>query len=374
MGVAKHEARIEPALCVCVALVLCIFSVALASCVLRRGNHRLTNVPATAKCLVSGLLLGLSLFVMTPSALKQLPRDETAAQHVMLVYVSSALVMYVVHHVLMDHQHTHSNSSGPHDHSKMDGVDLESCACETPKKALGIFQKPRYCPPAKTPLPVPAPSKSPSSQSLTCADVVSVLLRAMPYTIHAVIDGATLGTAHSTMVLMSLAVPIALCAVQDVGTIIVNLTATGASRHVIFVTVASFAAGFPLGTALTAALIAGSGLSGDSAPSAAGTGEGVALLKACAGGVFAYMALFELAPPHAHGRLANLRYAVAFAGGLALVLLSEAGEDWAVDKIFASERAATDFVRVSTASTPSGRVPRDHGLTPPGTYGDHHVR
>ena len=68
-----------------------------------------------------------------------------------------------------------------------------------------------------------------------------MLLRALPYTIHAIIDGATLGTSPSAMVLFSLAFPVTLCAVQDVGTIILALSACDGSRHALYVTLVCFA-------------------------------------------------------------------------------------------------------------------------------------
>ena len=48
-----------------------------------------------------------------------------------------------------------------------------------------------------------------------------------------------------------------------------------------------------------------------------------------AGGVFVYMALFELAPPHVHGRLPNLRLLLVFTTGFVTAYLTEAIESWA---------------------------------------------
>ena len=44
-------------------------------------------------------------------------------------------------------------------------------------------------------------------------------------------------------------------------------------------------------------------------------------------GLFVYMALFELAPPHAHGRIQNLKYFCAFGFGLLSAYLADAFED-----------------------------------------------
>ena len=47
-------------------------------------------------------------------------------------------------------------------------------------------------------------------------------------------------------------------------------------------------------------------------------------LRAFAGGLLLYTALFELAPPHAADRRTHWRYLLGFVGGLAVVLISEA--------------------------------------------------
>ena len=62
-------------------------------------------------------------------------------------------------------------------------------------------------------------------------------------------------------------------------------------------------------------------------------------LRAFAAGVFVYMAIFELAPPHAHGRGLSVRYLGAFAAGLALIVLSEAAENGAESSIFTATAA-----------------------------------
>jgi hypothetical protein len=357
MGVAEQFDPLLGLFCVGCAVGVGAFAVALASCVLRRGNQSLTQVPPMAKCFVSGLLLGLGLFVMLPSALGRLPPDETAAQHVMLIFVASIVAMFLVHHVLMDHQH-----GGP-EHAPQG--DIEGCPCassnmSTPagraaggRSLFGLStDKPKHCLPIKKALPnmsspllappVPPPSTVPPPSVVLsgCASAATVLLRALPYTIHAFIDGATLGTSSSALMLVSLALPITLCAVQDVGTIIVNVTATGAGTRVALFTVACFALGFPLGTAATVALFAGADAASAFVP-----------LRACAAGVFIYMAIFEMAPPHSHGRLPSLKYVSAFCAGLLFILASEAAEGWAVGTIVAAGSAHTSMAGSSIAGS-----------------------
>lgn len=331
-----HAVTLVVAVCIGASAIL------LAAVVLRSSSRqRLLSVPATARCFVSGLLFGLGMLVMLPSALDALPQlgGSTSSQQVVLYFIGAAFLMFCVNHVLLEHQH-----GDAHGHAAAD-ADIESCescpAAAGVKAKLQFGLRPAHCPPCKKPAhcpPVRTPLTTSGSQgAATVADVLSVLLRAAPWTIHALIDGATLGTAQSTMVAIALAVCIALCSVQDVGTILVNAAANGATHRATLCTIALFAAGFPLGSLLTVALV--------SAHNAAAV---LVPLHAGAGGIFLYMALFELAPPHAHGRCTNLRYCLAFASGVLLVLLSEAAEElvkgWAL-------AASSTLVQ-----TPSGRL------------------
>ena len=73
----------------------------------------------------------------------------------------------------------------------------------------------------------------------------------------------------------------------------------------------------------------------------------VGRLRAFAAGLFLYMALFELAPPHAHGRVAALGHLIAFSAGLALVVVSETVEDIAVAGIVEDELSAASNLTAS---------------------------
>ena len=51
------------------------------------------------------------------------------------------------------------------------------------------------------------------------------------------------------------------------------------------------------------------------------------VLRCVMAGLFVYMALFELAPPHAHGRGQNLKYFIAFSFGLISAYMADMFED-----------------------------------------------
>ena len=325
-GLAVHK--------VLVAAVICLFSIGLACVALR--SRVMTNVPPAAKCFVSGLLSGLGLLVMLPSALEE-SHPAMSSEDVMRTFVAAPVLMFLIHHVLLGHEH--GDLDGQHAGHLHIGAQLSTmdpCVCEKQATVtLSGLTRPTHCPPVNTPVKAEAP---PTNCAVCAKQTPAVLLRAVPYTIHAFIDGAMLGTAHSATLLASLALAISLCAVQDVGTIILNLAATGASRRVTLITAWLFALGFPLGAAVSVAL----------GPSAGADASTLVPLRAFAAGVFVYMSLFELAPPHAHGRLESLRFLCAFAVGMSLVFLSEAAESWAVGSFFDAEVSGATVSNVSS--------------------------
>ena len=350
------------------AALVGVFSISLAACALRSNAKgtasRLTTVPALAKCVVSGLLAGLGLVVMLPSALEHRPADMSL-QSALLVFCSAPLVMFFVHHVVLNHVHDHGGAA------EAEGGDSfhMDCECGVPavKRSMlvGWGDKMTFCPPVgkgipQVPMP-PAPqrAKPKAGQPLEkCTAAASVLLRALPYTVHAAIDGALLGTARSATTLASLAVPITLCAMQDVGTIMMSLAAANASYRAKMVTTALFGIGFPFGASLALALTAASTASASDHASAE---RALCNLRAFAAGLFLYMAIFELAPSHAHGRLVNLRYLLAFTVGFALAFSSEAAESWFVEHATAKAApvgragawAAVEIVKRSAGGMPA---------------------
>ena len=333
------------------------FSVGLAVFALqhRRTATYLRTVPPVAKCFVSGLLAGLGLLVMLPSALELKPPSYPATK-LLFAFCAAPVALYLIHHVLLEHQHAPGSraSCGPHMIQVKKGKGPATLITSGTLQ-FGTQAKPLYCvssgpkPVADSTAAKPGSadnkarrgheceaaaqfasdtaqayalleaglakleSSMPKEARETLAGCTSVLLRAIPYALHASIDGAVLATATSLRMLASLALPIALCAVQDVGTLLVALVACRASRRAKLAIASCFGLGFPLGASLVLA-------AGALSPS---SGTSVALMRAFAGGLFLYMAIFELAPPHAQNRRAHLRYALGFVAGLSLVVVSE---------------------------------------------------
>ena len=365
---------LEPEL-LAVAAAIGAFSVGFASFALHneRATSYLRSIPPALKCFVSGLLSGLGLLVMLPSALEHRPAGQPT-MYLLCTFCAAPVVMFFVNHVILDHQHLDSKACGPH----LIAVDGKGSVAFT-TGTLQFSKKPTHCvklgpkgarsdsvkPEAKEPRSLcQLESASCGLGCLDCTPIVeatvpegcrdaivrgtSVLLRALPYMLHSSIDGAVLATATSPKMLASLALPIALCAVQDVGTILVALAASRASRRVKLITAGCFGLGFPLGTSLACA----SGVLGTSSSSTAPLAGPELLLphlRAFAGGLFLYMALFELAPPqaHTHNRRTHLYYLLAFVAGLGLTALSELVED------AGAQVGAGHFLTALAAAVPS---------------------
>jgi len=125
---------------------------------------------------------------------------------------------------------------------------------------------------------------------------------------------------------------------------VLTLSASRASRRAIIASAACFGAGFPIGAGLLVALA--------SSPSAA---RAALALPAVAAGLFLYMAVFEFAPPHAHGRKASLAQWLAFSSGVALAYATEALEHWAeAAAVGAAARADLEATRRTGNSTGAG--------------------
>ena len=330
---AEAEPMLSTAACVA-GLIVCVFSVILAVCALAStaSQRRMLNVSPSVKCFVAGLLCGLGLFVMLPAALDELPyMPGWTTQDMMFVFASAPPIMFFVHHVVLGHSHHHPSG---HQHllPNQQCGSSESCAlehapgtgssictlCDAPAAKRIIFGQPtsKICIVVGTDMraqPV-APKKS-VLRLQWVGEVAVAALRAWPYFLHSMIDGAMVGMAQSWQMLVSLTLCVSLCAVQDVGTILISLSASGASRSVKLASNLLFAVGFPVGASLGVAFAATVAL---------------APLMAFASGLFLYMAIFELAPPHAHGRWAALTQLFAFSAGIGLVVVSEAIEDWAM--------------------------------------------
>lgn len=166
---------------------------------------------------------------------------------------------------------------------------------------------------------VPPESRRPSADDQpppTPEELVLVFVRATAWFVHSVLDGAMLGAAQSLPILFATAIPVIVCAVQDVASLVVSDAARRQTNGQTVLTSIVFAMGFPVGTALVACM-----------PTWTETELALPLLRAAVAGIFFYMAIFELAPPHAHGRWASLLQLAAFMLGVSMAYIAELAED-----------------------------------------------
>jgi len=159
--------------------------------------------------------------------------------------------------------------------------------------------------------PTPAPSSQASTPPLgpsSCQRASAVSVRVGAWMLHAMVDGMVLASAPSTTVLLATALPVTLCALQDVAAFTVTMARLGFdSPRVLTAAVVALSCAFPLGALLSHAAL-----------SSAASESAVNVVRTVVAGVFVYMALFELAPPHTHNRIANTIYLLCFVGAAAL--------------------------------------------------------
>lgn len=145
----------------------------------------------------------------------------------------------------------------------------------------------------------------------------ALLTRVAAWLIHSFFDGIILGSSDPRpSVMLPLTFAILVCAVQDVAGMYIYFSTRKVDRTFLIVTIVGFAFCFPLGAGVSVAAFWGQRQS-----------EWVDLLRVALAGLFVYMALFEMAPPHAHGRWNNMKYALAFSFGLGSAYLADAFEE-----------------------------------------------
>lgn len=159
-----------------------------------------------------------------------------------------------------------------------------------------------------------------------CQRVCAVAIRVCAWMLHAMIDGMVLSSAPSTYVLIATAVPVTACALQDVAAFTVTMARLGASsRRSLTAAVVALSCAFPFGALISHIVL-----------ESASSDTAVNVVRAVVAGVFTYMALFELAPPHTHSRAANCCYLLCFTCGAAVAYLANVVEQLTADEANAS--------------------------------------
>ena len=291
-----------------------------AALVLRRRTRATLQVPPQVMAALSGLLVGLSLLVLLPTALEGLRKTATPEDRVLLSFAFGPVAMYFFHHVVLGHNCDHSGNGESQQQpawwqKKDDCSGCETCA---PAGAPGIA--PGAAPMALPPLP----SRMTTPNASKCARACGIVLRVSAWAAHALLDGFMLGSAQSVGVVGALSLPVALCACQDATSLTLGHVARGEPAHEAIAAALILALCFPIGT--ISALILSHW------PSAGMVSNDTLLhVRAFTAGIFLYMAIFEFSPPSAHGRYQSLGWLIAFCVGLSLAWAAEAFEDAMVE-------------------------------------------
>jgi len=294
------------------AALVCSTVIALACIMLGSGLlYRGTSLSASplVLCCVTGLLIGIAMLVVLPQAFENLLTKELwPAERIFALFVSAPLIMFFLEHVVIDHEHVHVG--GPAGGPEGENCDHENCDHEpnipyamrfTPAKEAG----------ESTPLQ-PAEKEA----SGRCPDF-GLLLRLWAWMMHAMLDGVLIGSAEQLAVIIPLSFAILVCAMQDVAGLFIYFNARGATTRFVAIAIVLFAVAFPIGAGISLVVFR------DSKENALV----LDVLRCVMAGLFVYMALFELAPPHAHGRGQNLKYFVAFSFGLLSAYMADVFED-----------------------------------------------
>jgi len=307
-------------------------------------------------CSVTGLLIGLALTVVLPQALERL-MTVMPSERIFIIFILAPLAMFIWEHVVLDHQHIHpladGSTAGCGEVGCDDGCgDLPEEAPDTSAPGGGWAFKPKKSKPGEktsllgkgkkgTVMPSGMPGGEAGAPAAAEGGIPSrwmpkmlqpgcqpiwliwlfekwaLLMRLIAWLIHSFFDGIILGSSDPRpSVMLPLTLAILVCAIQDVAGMYIYFSTRKVDRTFLVCGIVGFAFAFPVGAGVSVAAFWGQRQS-----------EWVDLLRVALAGLFVYMALFEMAPPHAHGRLQNLKYALAFSFGLGSAYLADAFEE-----------------------------------------------
>jgi len=162
-------------------------------------------------------------------------------------------------------------------------------------------------------------SEVPMTDSQRRCVALGSIIRLLAWIVHGLLDGSLIGGATSLQTLISLSFAIGVCAIQDVAAFSIFLTERKCTPKEIGSMVLAFSLTFPAGTIVS--LAAADALNGSAAWDS---------IRCAIAGLFVYMALFELAPPHSHSPVVVCLYTLAFCLGLFCAYSGEFIEDLSV--------------------------------------------
>lgn len=214
---------------------IALLTIAVVSCLIRgRTAHAIAaGLSPPLASSVCGLLCGLSLLVMLPSAMEALEGHGRGHDHSLVVFVGAIVGMYFLHHVVLDHQ-CGAAALLPQQQPKAKSEDGKSKrqGAKPPNPwqheyANGMGECGPCCQPVDedpqqdeegAPLLGTSGRTAAADQPPWCLEccgrATAHAVRTGAWFAHALLDGAMLGASPSVAVLLATCVPVALCAVQ----------------------------------------------------------------------------------------------------------------------------------------------------------------
>ncbi|KAL1498644.1 hypothetical protein AB1Y20_013957 [Prymnesium parvum] len=313
---------------------------------------------------VCGLMIGIGVLVILPETLEGLVHEAGwHATHVLLLFLSSMFALFVLDHCCFEHTHLPPRTPAA---AAPPSVEPDAAATLTDAPPAG-------CEPCEDP-PPPPPPPPPPCEALECgctecgeswpppgfsrrrrafrttaqllaadearsggeaagkaaeargaprrtwrrAARLTLALRMCAWMLHAMIDGMLLSGATSVPALVFTVLPVGICAAQDVSAFTLSMARAGCTRPVLLTANALFAISFPLGAIASYLTM-----------EKAGSHVVLLVIRCVVAGIFVYMAIFELSPPHSHNRYVNAMYSISFAAGALCAISIEAIEEMA---------------------------------------------
>ena len=265
-----------------------IFCIILGCWLIFSGHKAATaarKLPPSLLAFASGLLIGIAFFDIMPDATLELQEHGWSTRGPHLLVIAGGLLVHFVDHVVITHSHGETAAHDKHHHQEASSL----MSANATGKAVCVS-----CEPCE-----PEPTATACDESL---QPIVLLLRLLAWFTHAFFDGIMVASADSVRSLLAITLSVALCSLIDVGILVHQLKGLGTSNRATFGAVGTFGLGFPVGALVTLQISMTGSVS-------------VYVVRMLTAGIFIYMAIFEMAPPHTHGRVNNLVAFLPFVTG-----------------------------------------------------------
>ena len=286
----------------CIALICGVLGFVLVYCK-HPALAASRKLPPMFLALASGLVLGIAIFDIMPDATLPLVQEHGwSIRNANLLVLAGGLLVHFIDHVVIEHSHEdHDEESAPG--MAEAGTDTHKNCKHESSGLLGERRGDKF-----TPFGVDGCTGEMLAMTCDPEPLESSLLlvpRLAAWFIHAFFDGVVVAGSDSVQSLVVITLSVALCGIMDVFVLSHQFRKIGASDFATAAAAVYFGLGFPIGALVTLQL---------------SLGNNVALyaVRMVTAGIFVYMATFEIAPPHVHGRWETFQLYVPYVAGALL--------------------------------------------------------